>query len=78
MATYKPIHPSRGRAALLATACLVFPLTAGEPIGGGSLAERERMRLVAESTKDYAIITCDTEGRITSWPSVSVMKMAWS
>jgi two-component system CheB/CheR fusion protein len=27
----------------------------------------ERMRLVAESTKDYAIITTDTEGRITSF-----------
>jgi general secretion pathway protein D len=40
----KPIFPSRGRAALLATACLVFPLHAGEPVGGGSLAERERMR----------------------------------
>jgi len=30
-------------------------------------AGEERMRLVAESTKDYAIITCDTEGRITSF-----------
>ncbi|MES2626130.1 MAG: CheR family methyltransferase [Pseudomonadota bacterium] len=27
----------------------------------------ERMRLVAESTKDYAIITLDTDGRVTSW-----------
>jgi two-component system CheB/CheR fusion protein len=26
-----------------------------------------RMRLVAESTKDYAIITLDKEGRVTSW-----------
>jgi two-component system CheB/CheR fusion protein len=30
-------------------------------------AGEERMRLAAESTKDYAIITSDTEGRITSW-----------
>lgn len=30
-------------------------------------AGEERMRLVAESTKDYAIITADTEGRITSF-----------
>lgn len=44
MATIKPILPSRGRAALLATACLVVPLTAGETIGAGSLAEREAAR----------------------------------
>jgi len=30
-------------------------------------AGEERMRLAAESTKDYAILTMDTEGRITSW-----------
>ena len=28
---------------------------------------QERMRLVAESTRDYAILTLDLEGRITSW-----------
>lgn len=44
METFKPIFPIRGRAALLATACLVFPLQAGEPTDAGSLAERERMR----------------------------------
>jgi general secretion pathway protein D len=44
METFKPILPSRGRAALLATACLVFPLTAGEPHGGQSLAQREQSR----------------------------------
>jgi two-component system CheB/CheR fusion protein len=27
----------------------------------------ERLRLVAESTKDYAIITLDVDGRITTW-----------
>lgn len=32
METFKPITPSRGRAALLATACLLTPLMAGEPI----------------------------------------------
>lgn len=31
METVKPITPSRGRAALLATACLIASLTAGEP-----------------------------------------------
>ena len=30
-------------------------------------AGEARMRLVAESTKDYAIITMDREGRVTSW-----------
>lgn len=44
MATIKPILPSRGRAALLATACLVVPLNAGEVAGGGNLAEKETAR----------------------------------
>lgn len=44
MATIKPISPSRGRAALLATACLVVPLIAGEAPGAGSLAEKETAR----------------------------------
>jgi two-component system CheB/CheR fusion protein len=30
-------------------------------------AGEARMRLVAESTRDYAIITMDREGRVTSW-----------
>ena len=30
-------------------------------------AGEARMRLVAESTKDYAIITMDRDGRVTSW-----------
>jgi PAS domain-containing protein len=30
-------------------------------------AGEERIRLVAKSTKDYAISTCDTEGRIISF-----------
>lgn len=34
METVKPITPFRGRAALLATACLIAPLMAGEPRGG--------------------------------------------
>lgn len=33
--------PSRGRAALLATACLLSPLYAGEPSGQSGMAERE-------------------------------------
>jgi two-component system CheB/CheR fusion protein len=31
------------------------------------VAGEARMRLVAESTKDYAIISMDSEGRVTSW-----------
>ena len=37
----KRLIPSRGRAALLATACLLSPLYAGEPAGSSGLAERE-------------------------------------
>lgn len=37
----KRLIPSRGRAALLATACLLSPLHAGEPNGPSGLAERE-------------------------------------
>lgn len=44
METFKPIIPFRGRAALLATACLIVPLMAGEPRGGSSLAENEAAR----------------------------------
>ncbi len=44
METLKPITPFRGRAALLATACLIVPLLAGEPQGGSRLAETEVSR----------------------------------
>jgi general secretion pathway protein D len=44
METFKPITPFRGRAALLATACLIAPLMAGEPRGGSSLVESEVSR----------------------------------
>ena len=44
METYKPILPFRGRAALLATACMIAPLLAGEPQGGADLAEIEHSR----------------------------------
>jgi general secretion pathway protein D len=41
METLKPIKPFRGRAALLATACLIVPILAGEPRGNfrGTTAE---------------------------------------
>ena len=44
METFKPTTPFRGRAALLATACLIAPLLAGEPQGGSRLAETEVSR----------------------------------
>ncbi|MES2924715.1 MAG: Amuc_1098 family type IV pilus outer membrane protein [Verrucomicrobiota bacterium] len=44
METLKPIHLIRGRAVLLASACLIAPLLAGEPRGGSSLAESELSR----------------------------------
>lgn len=44
-----------------------FDITARRHAEEKLSAGEERMRLVAESTKDYAIITCDTEGRITSF-----------
>ncbi len=44
METLKPIKFSRGRAALLASTCLIVPLLAGEPRGGPRLAETEVSR----------------------------------
>ena len=44
METFKPTTLFRGRAALLATACLIAPLLAGEPRGGSNLAETEVSR----------------------------------
>jgi general secretion pathway protein D len=44
METFKPTIPSRGRAALLATAFLIVPLHAGETQRGSSLAASEQSR----------------------------------
>lgn len=44
METLKPIKPFRGRAALLATACLIVPILAGEPRGSSRVAEAELSR----------------------------------
>jgi general secretion pathway protein D len=44
METSKPITLNRGRAALLATACLIAPLSAGDTRTGSSLAESEQAR----------------------------------
>lgn len=44
METFKPNTPFRGRAALLATACLIVPLLGGEPRAGSSLAGSEVSR----------------------------------
>jgi general secretion pathway protein D len=44
METFKPIKPSRGRAALIATAFLIAPLHGGEPRSGAGLAQSEQSR----------------------------------
>ena len=44
METFKPTTPSRGRAALLATAFLIVPLHGGETQRGASLADSEQSR----------------------------------
>ena len=44
METFKPITTFRGRAALLATACLIAPLTASEPHGGSGTVSNEVSR----------------------------------
>jgi two-component system CheB/CheR fusion protein len=41
-------------------------------------ARETRMRLVAESTKDYAIITTDAEGRVVSWNKGAERVFGWS
>ncbi len=45
METSKPNFPIQSRiAAMLATVCLLLPVSAGEPVGGANLAERETAR----------------------------------
>ncbi len=44
MEPLKPTYLRTGRATLMATACLIAPLVAGETLGTGGLAERERAR----------------------------------
>lgn len=38
----------------------------------------ERHRIIVESARDYAIITCDAEGRITSWSPGAEAAFGWS
>jgi len=44
-----------------------FDITARRQAEEQARASEARMRMVAESTHDYAIITMDAEGRVTSW-----------
>jgi two-component system CheB/CheR fusion protein len=44
-----------------------FDITARRQAEEQASASDMRMRLVAESTHDYAIITIDPDGRVTSW-----------
>ena len=41
-------------------------------------ARDERLRLVAESTRDFAIITTDDEGRVTSWNKGAELMFGYS
>lgn len=38
----------------------------------------QRHRIIVESARDYAIITCDLEGRITSWSPGAEAAFGWS
>jgi two-component system CheB/CheR fusion protein len=38
----------------------------------------ETMRLLADSTKDYAILTCDLDGRLTAWNNGAERLFGWS
>jgi two-component system CheB/CheR fusion protein len=44
-----------------------FDITRRRKAEARMLAAEGRMRLVAESTRDYAIITFDVDGKVTSW-----------
>lgn len=44
-----------------------FDITARRHAEEQARASEARMRMVAESAKDYAIVTLDEEGRVTSW-----------
>ena len=44
METFKPNSPSRGRAALLASACLILPVTGGDTRGASSFTSSETTR----------------------------------
>ena len=44
-----------------------FDITARRQAEDQARASEERMRMVAESADDYAIITLDEDGRVTSW-----------
>lgn len=54
METFKPTTPFRGRAALLASACLIAPLIAGEPRTGDTLSASEvsRRKLAIEEAQE--------------------------
>jgi len=44
-----------------------FDITARRQAEESARASEARMRMVAESARDYAIVTLDEEGRVTSW-----------
>ncbi|HEX8404943.1 MAG TPA: CheR family methyltransferase [Duganella sp.] len=55
-----------------------FDITARREAEEHALASEARMRMVAESAADYAIITMDEQGRVTSWNSGATHVFGWS
>jgi two-component system CheB/CheR fusion protein len=55
-----------------------FDITARRQAEEQARASEARMRMVAESANDYAIITQDEEGRITSWNKGAEQLFGWT
>ncbi|MBD8530329.1 PAS domain S-box protein [Massilia sp. CFBP 13647] len=55
-----------------------FDITARREAEEKARASEARMRMVAESAADYAIITMDEEGRVTSWNSGATHLFGWT
>jgi two-component system CheB/CheR fusion protein len=55
-----------------------FDITARRQAEEQARASEARMRMVAESANDYAIITQDQEGRVTSWNKGAEQLFGWS
>ncbi|WP_308621831.1 CheR family methyltransferase [Massilia sp. Se16.2.3] len=55
-----------------------FDITARRQAEEQARASEARMRMVAESTDDYAIITLDEEGLVTSWNNGATRLFGWN
>src|SRR3712207_2549660 len=69
----RPPTPSRGVASRWGPAPNVDDMRpAGAATGRAGAADGELLRLLVESTDDYAIVTTDVDGRVTSWNAGAV------